>query len=577
MSKQFGGMFAESIDRGHKKFFRRKSPDDIQSAPRILVLLTILLFSVGLLGARIFDLTILKGTYYRKLSEENRIREIKRVAPRGIIYDRNGDALVRNIPKIDEVTQLQPKLRKEDTVREYTYGQTFAHVIGYTGEVSPQELKELNAELSDTFMYRQGDIIGKYGVEKYYEELLRGIDGKDLVEVDALGNPLRKLGSVDPKPGSNVHLTLDLDLQQVASSSMGLATGAILATDPMSGEILSLYSSPSFNPNVFVKGIGVEQIFSDPRLPLFNRVISGTYPPGSTFKIISAIAGLETGSISRTTQFEDVGIIHIGPFSFPNWYFAQYGRKEGNVDVVKGLKRSNDIFFYKAGEAIGIDTLAQWARKLGLGTGTGIDLDGEERGIMPDTKWKRSHKNEDWFLGDTYHVAIGQGDLLTTPIQVNTWTNVVANGGYICRPHLVHEDKAKSTSRSTYCKNLGLKVETLGLVREGLKEACATGGTGWPLFDFSVSNPQLKADGVDFFDSPSSTQSGQRKISIPTACKTGTAEYGDPQNKTHAWFTVFAPVNHPTISITVLVEGGGEGSSVAAPIAKKMLEAWFGR
>ena len=349
---------------------------------------------------------------------------------------------------------------------------------------------------------------------------------------------------------------------------------------PTTGEVLALYSSPSFNPNGFTLGQTNEQyqaLTTNPDEPMFFRAIGGAYPPGSTFKLVTAVSALEEGAVRPDTLIEDTGVINIGPFSYPNWFFLQYGKTDGLVDMVKAIQRSNDIYFYKAGEAVGIERLNRWARKLGVGRPLGIEIAGEAAGLMPDPAWKKERftsradleaRNHLWFLGDTYHVAIGQGYLLTTPLQVNTWTNSIANGGKLCRPTI------KKGVRD--CHDLGIGEETIGVITEGMKKACETGGTGLPLFNFKVGAAH-----------------------VPVACKTGTAEFGDPDNKTHAWFTVFAPIpvlgsglekregqtpsdterisGEPEISITVLVEGAGEGSDVAAPIAKKILEEWFRR
>lgn len=569
MSKQIGGIFGEGITGGHQKFFRGQTHRRLDPHIRLIFMLVILIVSIGVLLTRIFELTVLEGKYFRTLSEENRIREKKIAAPRGILYDRNGYPLVHNIPWPPSSNSGQVPY---SITREYPYGEVFAHAVGFTGEINQQELNELNAKLAASISYSAGDVIGKTGIEKSYEDKIRGIDGKELFEVDALGKSIRSLGRIEPKPGKNLTLTLDLDLQKTASGAMEERKGAVIATDPRTGEILSFYSSPSFDPNKFTTRADFQSIFKDQNNPMFDRVIGGTYPPGSTYKIVVSLAGLETGAIDAQTQIEDTGVISVGQFSFPNWYFMQYGKKEGMVDIVKAIKRSNDIFFYKTGEALGVDRLATWSKKLGLGNTLGVDIDGEAKGIVPDTNWKKRTRGEPWYLGDTYHIAIGQGDLLTTPLQVNAWTNVIANGGKLCKPYLV-----KSEPKPEECKDLGIKKENIGLIREGMKEACSTGGTGWPLFEFKVNSSKLKIDGKDFLATYESTTSARPMVGIPAACKTGTAEFGDAKGATHAWFTVFAPVYNPQISITVLVEGAGEGSNVAAPIAKKMLNEWFGK
>jgi penicillin-binding protein 2 len=285
----------------------------------------------------------------------------------------------------------------------------------------------------------------------------------------------------------------------------------------------------------------LQTLLTDPQKPFFNRVLGGAYPPGSTFKIVTATAGLEEGKINAETLWNDTGEIRVGEYSYKNWYFTQYGRTEGEINVVGALKRSTDTFFYKVGEWVGPTSLSAWAKAFGLGQKTQIDLPGEVEGLVPSPEWKEE-KGDRWFLGNTYHFAIGQGDLLATPLQINFLTNVMASGGQLCRPQVLKNEDQKES-----CRDLKLKKETLSLVEEGMKEVCSSGGTAFPFFEFL---PQV-------------------------ACKTGTAEFGDPEDKTHAWFTSFAPFENPELSLTVLIEKGGEGSEVAAPVAKKIMEAYF--
>lgn len=575
----FNETFAESItaEKRRKKLTSYTNDDEGTSPDRIIFFRILLIFGMGLLIAKLFTLTILEGSRYRQLAAENRLREVKITAARGIIYDRNNIPLVRNIPLfIDEhgsqffeekPASVSGQLR-EDLTRGYPFDSAFAHVLGYTGEISQEEI----VSERDKFKYAAADMVGKMGIEQSYDTLLRGKDGREVYEVDALGQIVRVLGRFEPTAGNNLKLTLDAKLQQIAASELTGKKGAVIATIPTTGEIVTLYSSPSFDPNRFIRGENVEGILRSMDQPLFNRAIAGLYAPGSTFKIVVALAGLENNIITPQTVFEDTGILKVGDFSFGNWYFLQYGKKDGMVDIVKALQRSNDIFFYKAGEAIGIDKLADFGRKVGIGKPFGLDIKGEEVGVMPDRAWVQKVRQSEWFLGNTYHVSIGQGDLLVTPLNVNSWTNIIASGGKLCRPHLL----SNLSDLSNLCKSLEIKKENLELVKEGMKKACENGGTGWPLFNFKVENPGLHPDGVDFLETIESTTSARKMVEIKTACKTGTAEFGDSK-KTHAWFTVFAPVIKPQISITVLVEGGGEGSSVAAPIAKKLLEEWFGR
>lgn len=577
---KFGKAFSDSLIIGESR--TRPGRDDPtptwwQGRGRALLFATTLSVSMFILLWRLFSLTVTNGHRYRVLADDNRTRELIRHAPRGILRDRTGKPLVENVPQYRLITPcegvtnsgctktlttaegeavssagLAPGQYLEvDYARRYLGGSALAHVVGYTGELT-------DAELSDEYYqlrrYRSGDRIGRMGAEAVYEDKLRGRDGRELVEVDANGHILRSLGRDQERPGEDVTLSLDGELSSVVGQSFpdGMR-GAVIVAKPDTGEMLAMYSSPSYDPNGFSFGMSNDQydkLLGDANQPMFDRAIGGAYPPGSTFKIVTALAALQEGAVTPETTVEDTGVITIGPYSYPNWYFTQYGRKEGSVDIVGAIQRSNDIYFYKAGEFLGIDKLASWARRIGLGKPLGIQLNGEAAGLMPDPAWKKEHftspadrqaRNQLWFLGDTYHVAIGQGFLLTSPLQVNAWTNVIANGGKLCRPTI------KKSSND--CKDLGIKKETITLITEGIKKACEPGGTGWPLFNFVV----------------------------PVACKTGTAEFGDPEGKTHAWFTVFGPVTEPEISVTVLVEAGGEGSNVAAPIAKKILEAWFSR
>ena len=483
---KLGQAFPEMITFGKRRtrhFFSEDSfPVENSSFWRILVFPLILICGFFLLGARAFDLMIVRGAQYRELSEENRIREIPVAAPRGVIYDRNGVPLVRNVPGSNSSNQ-------RDLTREYIYQEITAHLLGFLGEASQEEIESKKLEV------KMGEWVGKMGVEQTYDQFLRGTPGKELVETDAFESPRRTLGRVAPRLGENLKLTLDLSLQKIAASELSGKEGAIVVSDPENGEILALYSSPSFNPNIFSDQLvtnqqeEIEKLLNEPSKPLFNRAISGSYPPGSTFKIITAAAGLEEGKIDKDTKIEDIGIIFVGPYKFPNWYFQGYGRKEGFLDLVGAMRRSNDIFFYRVAEMVGVNKLREWAKKFGLGSTLGVDIMGETQGLIPDDSWKRENIGEGWYLGDTYHLGIGQGYLLTTPLQVNFWTNVIANGGKLCRPHL---SSRNLSDLSNLCKDLDLKPETVTLIREGMKEACSPGGTGWPLFKFKVQSSKTR-------------------------------------------------------------------------------------
>jgi len=412
--------------------------------------------------------------------------------------------------------------------------------LGYLSEANPQEVEEGRWEM--------GDLVGRTGVEEKYDALLRGKDGGELIEVDSLGNKVREIGKIEPVPGKDIHLSIDGELSKVAWEALGDQPGAVVTTEVKTGQVLVLVSSPSFNPNQIS-----EQDLTNPGLPFFNRAIGGAYPPGSTFKIVTATAGMEEGKINENTTFEDPGEIRIGEYVYRNWYFTQYGKTEGTINLVRAIKRSTDTFFYKVGEWVGATTLAEWARVFGLGRKTGIDIPGEVAGLVPDPGWKEKTTGERWFLGDTYHFAIGQADLLTTPLQITMMTSVIANDGKLCKPQ-VKLETGNSKLAIDNCQDLKLKPETLRLIKEGMKEACSPGGTAFPLFDFK---PQV-------------------------GCKTGTAEFGDPAGRTHAWLTAFvapgealAKSGKEPIVVTALVEAGGEGSYVAAPIVKKVMESYF--
>ncbi|MEK7141670.1 MAG: penicillin-binding transpeptidase domain-containing protein [Patescibacteria group bacterium] len=576
-------------------------------AGRALLFTTILLAALFALGWRLFDLTIIHGYEFRALSDGNRTRELIRHAPRGKLLDRTGRELAGNTPtyrlilpcttsSADQCTKIidaatRTKLVKQglpqgayiedDFTREYPAGPATSHVVGYTGEISDKELADPYYKLRG---YRPGDRIGRMGAEAVFEDRLRGRDGRELVEINASGAVTRTLGRVEDVPGEDISLSIDRSLATAAQAAFPAdQKGAIIVSRPGTGEILALLTNPTFDANIFSQSLSrdsYDTLFDDPALPMFNRAIGGTYPPGSVFKIITSIAGLEEKVITEKTLFEDTGEVVIGPFKFANWYFTKYGKTEGLVDLVKAIARSNDVFFYKAGEAIGITNLSAWGKRLGLGSPLGIEIPGEAAGLMPNPTWKllrfdspedKLKRNDQWYLGDTYHVSIGQGYILTTPLQANTWTNVVANGGKLCRPTIVKQLSANSSQRTANCKDLGLKKETIRLITEGMKRVCETGGTGWPLFNFNVKSQKSKVQ------SDQSVVTDNSDVLIPLACKTGTAEYGDPDNKTHAWFTAYAPLKDPELSVTVLVEGAGEGSDHAAPIAKKILEEWFSR
>lgn len=505
-----------------------------------------------ILFLRLFQLTIVKGNYYRTLSEQNRLREINIEAPRGKIIDRKGFVITQNLdPDINQ--KIEPGLLNNDqkiiSKRIYKDPEAIAPLIGYRQIADQSDLKEDTCQNK----LQLGNRTGKKGVEKLFDCQLRGRSGKKLVEIDAQGRYLKTVDVIPPTPGETIQLALDFELQKKSYELIKNVKAAIIVTNPMTGEILTSVSSPSFNSQDFEDNVSsnIQSYLIDKNNPLFNRVTEATYPPGSIFKLVVATAGLEEKSIDEKTEIEDKGSIKAGAATFGNWYFLQYGKVDGMVDVIKAIKRSNDIFFYKVGESTGVEKIKLWSDIFGLGKHTEIGLD-EAEGIIPSTFWKKEVLKENWYLGDTYNLSIGQGYVGTSPLQMAMVADVFANGGYLCKPELQKIKNPESKIKN--CKKLPISDKTISLIREGMKQACSTGGTGWPLFDFTVG-----------------------KNKIQTACKTGTAESHAKSGMPHAWITAFAPYDKPEISVTVLVEEGGQGSDVAGPIARDILKAYFER
>lgn len=516
--------------------------------------LTVLVF-VGLVGLiiRLFQLTVVEGAWRRRLAEENRILVLPLAANRGVLTDRNGEAVTRNVPvyrrqkpntspaalafeSIDRELALKllsdPNERVSYSIkREYPCGEVCAPLVGYVGEATEQEL----AGDSD---YAMGDMVGRLGAEKVFERQLKGVSGEEYIEVNASGLAVRTVGIKEAQSGSTVKLSIDLGLQRVLYEALGDLAGGAVALDPNTGEVLALVSKPTFDPNNVAASLVREN------QPFFNRVLSGTYAPGSTFKMVTAISALEEGKITAETKFQDTGELVVGDYRYGNWLFDEHGRTEGEVDVVRAIARSNDIFFYHAGGLVGPEGMAAWARLLGFGTNWNLTGWGMSSGLVPDPEWKQAAKKEHWYLGNTYHMSIGQGDVLATPLQVAVMTAAIARGGVICQPRFA---AAAATDLVTNCQQLNLSETTINLVREGMYLACQPGGTGVPFFEFSPG----------------------------VGCKTGTAQQGGEKDLPHAWFTAYAPVENPTIVITVLVEQGGQGSTVAGPVAKAGMEYWF--
>ena len=539
------------------------------------IMIIIMMFALGIILSRLIVLTVFRGQELRRRADENRILIRKIPAPRGIIFDVTGKALTRNAPE----------------GRIYPFGNNFPHMIGYVGEVSESEVKS-DSSLSI------GDVIGKTGIEKQYDKVLRGTDGAELIEVDANGNLLGVLEEQSVQPGEDLHTYLDVNLQVAMTESLGGRKGVAVAIDPVDGSMLGLVSSPAYDPNVFQKIMSneqkvesndkeIENLLTDTtNLPLFNRAISGEYPPGSIFKLVTAIAGLAENKITHQTLITDTGEIRVGDFRFGNWYFDQYGKTEGEIGISRALTRSNDIFFYKVGEWLGPDLLSAWAGKMGLGKKTGIDLPGEADGLIPSPKWKEKTTGERWFLGNTYHMAIGQGDVQLTPLQAVVMASTAVTGK-ICQPQIKKTENGEQETKNPAepdpapqgneqaidkCETVGISDENRQLILSGMIGACSAGGTAFPFFPWN--------DG---------------KTEFPTvACKTGTAQHGGKQAKPHAWIVVAGPITKDEgrgtkdegkykldlesgklIVLVVMFEDAGEGSYEAAPVAKKILEKWF--
>jgi len=477
--------------------------------------------------------------------------------------------------------------------REYPSGALTSHIIGYTGPI-PRESVDAYVERG----YAPTDQVGLAGLEFTFEDELRGQAGYRLIVVDVHGREVRTVGQPQmPIPGHNLILTIDLELQQAAEEALrhGLQmahsrAGVVIAMDPRDGAVLAMVSLPSYDNNLFAKGISAEEyaaLSEDPDRPLVNHAISGIYPPGSTFKIIPAAAGLEEGVITPGALLGDgEDGANDGVIWLPNKYFPEdrqqdqpfycwshkYGYGHGRVNLVQAIALSCDIFFYQlAGgyhefEGLGVETLDRYARLFGLGEVTGIDLPGEHPGLVPDPKWKRLTYAENWVTGDTYNMAIGQGFILATPLQMLNATAAVANGGYLYRPQLVYqvtdaEGKVYRAFAPELIRELPIAPEHLTLVREGMYQA-----VNW--------------------EHGTATKAALPDIAV--AGKTGTAEFFIDRNQdgwpdrdakgnlpTHAWFTAFAPYEDPEIALVVFIEGGGEGSSTAVPVAAEILQAYF--
>ncbi len=516
------------------------------------------LVTMGWLWVNVARLTIVEGRFYKSRARDNRIEEMEIQAVRGKIVDRKGRELVKSVYSYYQTNEqgnktylgsgdfagfrFEGKGKSYELKRKYMLGEAMGGMSGYLGRVNAEEMKK-----GEICRDKVGGemLVGRGGIEEGMDCWLRGKEGKRLVEVDAKGGYVRELGWAEPEAGKELKLSIDAYWQERGYRLISGKKAAMVVSRPKDGEVVVLASSPGFDPNVFSfepDGVEINKYLADQKgLPMLNRAIGGLYHPGSVFKIVVAAAGLETGAVNRGTLIEDSGVIKVGDYSYANWLWNRGGGTEGMVDMVKAIRRSNDIYFYRLGEKLGSKNIKNFSYKFGYGQKTGIEIPGELSGLVPDEDWKWEAKREKWFLGNTYHLAIGQGDLAVTPIQVNRATNIVASRGLNCGLTLL-AGKADGG-----CLRVGVSKETFTTIIEGMKQACLKGGTAWPLFNFKTE----------------------------IGCKTGTAEVGDGSKDSHAWLTAFAPIEDPEISITVMVERGGEGSDVAAPIVGDFLKEWF--
>ena len=574
---------------------------------KIYVVTAAIVLMLLVLAARLWELQVVRGERFTEQAFENRLRIEQVPAPRGIIYDRRGIPLVKNAPfysvalvpkllpeadleaiadflgmeikevgdivrrnrnsiepirikgglRFDEVAFIEARLSDfpalvidVDETRHYPYGKTVAHVVGYLGKLGPDQIRK--KEFRD--VPRQS-FIGQWGVEKMFDSSLRGKPGRRVIEADATGRKLRLLSEDQAAHGQDLHLSIDLDLQRAAVEAFGKHAGALVAIKPTTGEVLALMSRPSFDPNLFSRGINTDnwlRLVTHQGYPLLNRALQTQAPPGSVFKVIPAITALEEGVLTPDSTVICKGVISKGPWRFRGWKRGGHGK----VDMIRSLAESCDIYYYRLGEKTGMDAIARTARKFQLGQVSGIGLVKEKTGLIPDTEWKKRVKKEPWYLGETYNASIGQGFVLTTPVQMAKMIAWVANDGDIYDLSLL-----KMEENPEPAGHIELKPETLAVIKEGLDKVV---------------------------NSDKGTGKRARSGFVRIAGKTGTAQVvrlREDENRSldeipynlrdHAWFIAFAPLEEPEIAVAVYVEHGGSGGSVAAPIAKIAIEQYM--
>jgi len=568
-----------------------KQYDRIDADTRLNFIAFFIIFTIILLVAGLAYFQLVMGDDYVRLASQNRLRIMRIVPPRGVISDRNGvplavnvrtfnvcgypidlmkeasasrviDLLVRNGIPMDEV-QLKTLVSKQYSApyraitvaqnltlaqvselimdgdfsevlflsqvwrRTYPSGTYTAHVVGYVGEITAEELESRKA-----FGYRGGDIIGKNGIESWYEEELQGQPGEEVIEVDSRGRKLRDISYTESKTGADMTLTIDLTAQRYAAELLGKFRGALVAMDVNDGSIACLYSSPSYDTNPLTWGISSKEwaeLLDQKERPMMNRAISGAYPPASTFKIVTASAVLDGKAATTKTTVRCPGYFVLGGRRFRCWLRSGHGSE----NVLTALRDSCDVFFYQTATWLGINKLVSTAEKFGVGERTGIDLTGEIAGTIAGPAWKKNRIKENWYGGDTVNYSIGQGYLLMTPLQVVRAYAAVANGGKLYTPRL-------NAGKAPHYSQLELQTDIIALLQKGLLEVTSS-GTG------RVAS----------------------KFGVQVAGKTGTAQ--NPHGDDHAWFVGYAPANNPKYAVVAIAEAGRGGSTVAAPIVGKML------
>jgi penicillin-binding protein 2 len=588
---------------------------------RLRIVTAFVIFFIAILILRLWFLQVIKGPSYRVQSENNRIH-LQSIPPsRGLIMDREGKLLVDNRPsydlyavpedikdpngllsklkpyisldpdqsesflkKIKTGRSFNPVLLKKNLSREelaiievnhfnlpgvfievssqrnYIYDTFASHIIGYLGEISERQLT--NGKYSRN---RQGDLIGQFGIEGIWQNELNGTSGGMQVEVDAIGRKLRTISEKPPVQGYNIYLTIDKGLQLLAEELLKDKTGAIVALDPSNGEVLALASSPAFEPKKFVTGIKKEEwnsLVNSKDSPLQNRVIRGQYPPGSIYKIIVALAGLEEGVIDSQEEVFCPGYYTLGNHTYKCWKKGGHG----TVRLYTALRDSCDVYFYRTGKKLGIDRIAYYSRMFGLGGKTDIDLDNEERGLIPDTKWKMKRFGEPWQQGDTISCAIGQSYITVTPIQMANMIATVFNGGFLYQPRIVKtvvgDDGKAMELPSVQPKKIEVSSTNLELVKQALIAVVNDpGGTG----------KRARVEGITVAGKTGTAQ----VISLKKAESMTSDGKVPDEYQHHAWFVAIAPAVSPKIAIAVLIEHGVGGGIAAAPVAGKLIEYYL--